>query len=94
MSVKQIGEAIAAHPHGESLHDLHVREVSSGFPALSAHVLVPPEDDCHVIRRELEQLLEERFKFDHTTLQVDHSRQGELLTIETSVQQTGHEGDV
>lgn len=86
MSVKQIGEAIAAHPHVESLHDLHVWEVSSGFPALSAHVLVPPGDDCHGIRRELEQLLEQRFKIDHTTLQVDHGRAGELITIETGVQ--------
>jgi cobalt-zinc-cadmium efflux system protein len=40
MSVKQIGEALADHPHVENLHDLHVWEVSSGFPALSAHILV------------------------------------------------------
>ena len=83
MSVKEIGDAIAAHPHVESLHDLHVWEVSSGFPALSAHVLVHPGDDCHAIRRELEQMLEERFKIDHTTLQVDHSREGQLITIGT-----------
>jgi cobalt-zinc-cadmium efflux system protein len=81
MSVKQIGEAIAAHPHVESLHDLHVWEVSSGFPALSAHVLVHSGDDCHAIRRELEQMLDERFKIDHTTLQVDHSSEGQLITL-------------
>jgi hypothetical protein len=34
-------------------------------------VLVHPGDDCHGIRRELEQLLDERFAIDHTTLQVD-----------------------
>jgi len=82
MSVKEIGAAIGANPHVESFHDLHVWEVSSGFPALSAHVLVPPGDDCHGIRRELEQMLEEQFGIDHTTLQVDHSRSGELLTID------------
>ena len=76
MSVKEIGTAIGRHPHVESFHDLHVWEVSSGFPALSAHVLVPPGDDCHAIRRELEQMLDERFGIDHTTLQVDHSRSG------------------
>lgn len=81
MSVTEIGTAIAAHPHVESLHDLHVWEVSSGFPALSAHVLVPPGDDCHAIRRELEQMLDADFGIDHTTLQVDHSRGEELLTI-------------
>jgi cobalt-zinc-cadmium efflux system protein len=73
MSVEAIGAAIAAHPHVESVHDLHVWEVGSGFPALSAHVLVHAGDDCHAIRRELEQLLDERFGVDHTTLQVDHS---------------------
>ncbi len=81
MSVKEIGDALAAHPHVESIHDLHVWEVGSGFPALSAHVLVHPGDDCHAIRRELEQMLDERFSIDHTTLQVDHRNEGTLLTI-------------
>ena len=73
MSVQEIGAAIAAHPHVESLHDLHVWEVGFGFPALSAHVLVHPGDDCHAIRRELEATLDQRFGIDHTTLQVDHA---------------------
>jgi cobalt-zinc-cadmium efflux system protein len=82
MSVSEIGEAIAAFPHVESVHDLHVWEVSSGFPALSAHVLVPPGDDCHGVRRGLERLLVERFGIEHTTLQVDHSRSEQLIAIE------------
>jgi len=73
MSVKEIGQALAAHPHVESLHDLHVWSIGSAMPALSAHVLVHPDDDCHAIRRELEQLLAERFGISHTTLQVDHA---------------------
>jgi cobalt-zinc-cadmium efflux system protein len=81
MDVTEIRLAIAGHAHVDSLHDLHVWQVSTGFPALSAHVLVHPGDDCHAIRRELEQMLEERFGIDHTTLQVDHARQSELLTI-------------
>jgi cobalt-zinc-cadmium efflux system protein len=82
MSVTEIGEAIAAFPHVESVHDLHVWEVSSGFPALSAHVLVPPDDDCHGVRRGLERLLVDRFGIEHTTLQVDHSRTEKLIAIE------------
>jgi cobalt-zinc-cadmium efflux system protein len=46
--------------------------VTSGFPALSAHVLVDPGADCHRIRLELERMLRDRFSIDHTTLQVDH----------------------
>ncbi|HEY3550721.1 MAG TPA: cation diffusion facilitator family transporter [Gaiellaceae bacterium] len=81
MDVEEIGRAIAAHPQVESLHDLHVWEVSSGFPALSAHVLVHPGDDCHGIRRELEAMLGDRFRIDHTTLQVEHRSDVGLLTI-------------
>jgi cobalt-zinc-cadmium efflux system protein len=80
-SVNDIGQALVEHPHVVSIHDLHVWEISSGFPALSAHVLVHPGDDCHEIRRQLEQVLHERFGIDHTTLQVDHSTRERLLTI-------------
>jgi cobalt-zinc-cadmium efflux system protein len=72
MDVEEIGEALAAHPHVANVHDLHVWEVTSDFPALSAHVIVHPGDDCHSIRCELESLLDTRFGIAHTTLQVDH----------------------
>jgi cobalt-zinc-cadmium efflux system protein len=55
------------------VHDLHVWTITSGFPALSAHVLVEPRADCHAIRRDLEALLRERFALTHTTLQVEHA---------------------
>ena len=69
----EVAGAIAAHPGVTSLHDLHVWEISSGFPSLSAHVLVARDEDCHRIRRELEAMLHERFGLDHTTLQVEHT---------------------
>lgn len=72
MSVEEIGNALARHRGVVEVHDLHVWEVSSDLPSLSAHVLVEPGADCHGIRRELEQILDDRFKIDHTTLQVDH----------------------
>jgi cobalt-zinc-cadmium efflux system protein len=73
LSVKEIGTAMAAQPHVVEVHDLHVWEVTTEFPTLSAHVLVEPGADCHGIRREIEQLLHDRFGLDHTTLQVDHA---------------------
>jgi cobalt-zinc-cadmium efflux system protein len=54
------------------VHDLHVWEVTSGFPSLSAHVLVDPAVDCHDRRLAIESMLGERFHIEHTTLQVDH----------------------
>ena len=86
MNVSGIGQALASHPHVASIHDLHVWQISSDLPALSVHVLVHPGDDCHAIRRELEQLLETRFGIDHTTLQVDHESQ--LLTLGNPQPQT------
>ncbi|HJS97175.1 MAG TPA: cation diffusion facilitator family transporter [Solirubrobacteraceae bacterium] len=68
----QIGNALAGQTGVVEVHDLHVWEVTSGFAALSAHVVVRAEDDCHELRRSLQQLLEERFDIHHTTLQVDH----------------------
>ncbi|WP_068924673.1 cation diffusion facilitator family transporter [Planobispora rosea] len=68
----EIGAAITGHPEVTAVEDLHVWTVTSGFPALSAHVVVEPGGDCHRIRREVAALLHERFHIDHTTLQVDH----------------------
>ena len=76
-----VGRALAGHPGVTEVHDLHVWEVTSGFPALSAHVLVPRDEDCHARRAELEQLLSERFGLRHTTLQVEHESGGGLLDI-------------
>jgi len=80
---QKIGEAMAAMAGVAEVHDLHVWEVTSGFPALSAHVLVRGGADCHEIRRQLETMLHERFALDHTTLQVDHEG-GELLRLEVA----------
>ena len=76
-----IGQALAAVPGIVEIHDLHVWEVTSGFPALSAHVLVEPGGDCHGARRDLAKLLADRWGITHSTLQVDHA-QPELLDIE------------
>jgi cobalt-zinc-cadmium efflux system protein len=70
---EEIGKGLAAQPGVIEVHDLHVWEVTSGFPALSAHVVVAPGEDCHELRRHLQRLLAERFEIDHTTLQVDHA---------------------
>ncbi len=69
---EKIGNTLAAQPGVVQVHDLHVWEVTSGFPALSAHIVVHAGDDCHARRRALQSLLEERFDIHHTTLQVDH----------------------
>ncbi|HEX3518152.1 MAG TPA: cation diffusion facilitator family transporter [Solirubrobacteraceae bacterium] len=79
-----VGRALVAQEGVVEVHDLHVWEVTSGFPALSAHVQVGAECDCHMARRGLEAMLRERFSLDHTTLQVDHApgRGSEIVQLE------------
>jgi cobalt-zinc-cadmium efflux system protein len=77
-----VGERLAASPGVVEVHDLHIWTITSGFPALSAHVLVGRGEDCHARRRELEQLLAHDFAIEHTTLQVDHvSDRGGLVEL-------------
>jgi cobalt-zinc-cadmium efflux system protein len=82
LDTRSLGEALAAHPGVVEVHDLHVWTITSGFPALSAHVLVGRGEDCHGTRRELERELAVRFGIEHTTLQVDHvGEQGGLVEL-------------
>jgi cobalt-zinc-cadmium efflux system protein len=75
-----IGAAMVADPDIAEVHDLHVWTITSGFPALSAHVLVSPGHDCHAVQGRLQDLLHSRFGIDHATLQVDHAPEA-VLTI-------------
>jgi cobalt-zinc-cadmium efflux system protein len=68
-----LGRDLAAIAGVVEVHDLHVWQVTSGYPALSAHVLVEPGGDCHAVRRDIEVRLRETYAIDHTTLQVDHA---------------------
>jgi len=76
----EVGWAMAHAEHVSQVHDLHLWELAPGHPILTAHVLVAPGADCHGIRRALEHMLRERFRIEHTTLQVDHAHP-QLLSI-------------
>jgi cobalt-zinc-cadmium efflux system protein len=77
----EIGRVLASQPHVVEVHDLHVWEVTSGFPSISAHVTVRSGCDTQSHRRQLAVLLRERFGIDHSTLQVEERHEGPL-TIE------------
>jgi cobalt-zinc-cadmium efflux system protein len=76
LDVDLLGRRLAGAAGVVEVHDLHVWTITSGFTALSAHVLVRPGEDCHGRRRELERLLHDEFGIEHTTLQVDHAAEG------------------
>ena len=69
----EVAEAMLGVPRVADIHDLHIWTVGTGFPSISAHVLVEPGADCHAIRLQLANLLGERFGLTHSTLQVEHA---------------------
>jgi cobalt-zinc-cadmium efflux system protein len=81
IDAERVGRRMAEADGVVQVHDLHIWTITSGFPALSAHVLVRRGDDCHARRRELQELLAREFRLEHTTLQVEHAEEREGLQI-------------
>jgi cobalt-zinc-cadmium efflux system protein len=81
IDAQEVGRRMAAADGVVEVHDLHIWMITSGFPALSAHVLVERGDDCHARRLELERMLADEFGLEHTTLQVEHVGQRSGLQI-------------
>jgi cobalt-zinc-cadmium efflux system protein len=77
-----VGQRMASVEGIVEVHDLHIWTITSGFPTLSAHVLVRRGDDCHLRRLQLERLLAQEFGLEHTTLQVEHVGERSGLQIE------------
>jgi cobalt-zinc-cadmium efflux system protein len=79
IDVAEVGEAMVHVAGVREVHDLHIWTVTSGFPALAAHLRTDPHGDMDAIRAEVEAVLRERFAITHTTLQTTTER---LLSIE------------
>lgn len=94
----EVADQLVAEALVVEIHDLHIWEITSGQPALSAHILVAPGGDCHAVRRELQRRLATDYRITHATLQVDHvgaEDDQELLQItrEAAVTTPDHCGD-
>ncbi len=81
IDASDVGSRIAAERSVVNVHELHIWTITSGFPALSAHVLVEPGADCHRARRQIEVMLEREYAIEHTTLQVDHAPADRLVQL-------------
>jgi cobalt-zinc-cadmium efflux system protein len=78
-NVADVGGAICAQQDVVEVHDLHIWTVTSGFPALSAHVVLAPGADRDVARARIERMIEDQFGIHHTTLQMVESADREKL---------------
>ncbi len=74
LSLDEIRQSIKNHENVEDLHDLHVWTVTSGVPSLSAHVVIKETANSAQVLKELENLLREKFKIEHVTLQLEPSQ--------------------
>jgi len=78
LDMPAIEAAMRAEPGVESVHDLHLWSITSGFDAMSGHVRSngrPSQDVLHDLRT----MLRDRFGIEHITLQVeaaDHADDG------------------
>jgi cobalt-zinc-cadmium efflux system protein len=70
-----LGDELASVDGVAEVHDLHVWVLGSAAAAMSAHVLVRPDFDCHEVAAELRSRIADGHGIDHVTLQVDHEEQ-------------------
>lgn len=78
LRVNEIEQAMAAVPGVVSVHDLHVWTITSGFVAMSGHVIARDRRGGEVLH-DLRVALRDRFKIEHATIQVervDHADDG------------------
>ena len=55
----------------KDVHDLHIWSITSGFVALSAHIVVDDGANEGAVLKSSERVLVERFGIRHTTIQID-----------------------
>lgn len=71
-------------PGVRSVHDLHVRSISSGIDAMSAHVVVTDMAEAARILKAVQRLMAAEFNTRHVTVQVENERlQGEETVRKT-----------
>ncbi len=69
--VPAVRAALLAVAGVEGVHDLHIWSITSGRIALTAHLAVAGDAARDAIHSEARAMLQERFRIDHVTLQVE-----------------------
>jgi cobalt-zinc-cadmium efflux system protein len=84
LNMAEVERAMASVSGVQSVHELHIWTITSGFVALSGHVAARGRASDEVLH-ELLRLLRERFSIEHATLQVeavDHGDEGACCTLD------------
>lgn len=83
IAVGDVARAMVSVAGVQDVHDLHLWSICSGYPALSAHVLVA-DASCEATiaqMRALKQILAERFHIEHTTIQFEMTNCGQGTVV-------------
>jgi cobalt-zinc-cadmium efflux system protein len=84
IDVEAVGEHMSRCGKVLAIHDLHVWTISSGLHALSAHVVVHPDEmgpRNDAILDEVKRELREAFGITHTTLQIESSEYAHVYDL-------------
>jgi cobalt-zinc-cadmium efflux system protein len=74
MNAGEVEGAIVSHPYVESVHHLHLWNLASDVPALSAHVVLSGELNLHEAQQRgdaVKGLLRDDFGIEHSTLEIE-----------------------
>lgn len=71
VDVDEVGRAILSVPGVTGVHDLHIWVLTSGKNSMTAHVVQTESSRPETIRSGIQEVLAERFKVFHTTLQLE-----------------------
>jgi cobalt-zinc-cadmium efflux system protein len=69
-AIEQVGGVI-------QVHDLHVWSVTSGVFTLTAHAVIDGGENLQQVLNEIETVLKDRFRIEHTTIQLETEDRGE-----------------
>jgi cobalt-zinc-cadmium efflux system protein len=74
MDVGEVEAALASQPGIQSVHHLHLWNLASDMPALSAHVVLADDETLHEAQERgdsLRAMLHQRFGIEHSTLELE-----------------------
>ncbi len=74
INLKSVEEAMKRVKGVKAVHDLHVWTITSGVDTMSGHVTVEDLAQGDRILAELQSVLKEQFKIEHTTIQLEKER--------------------
>ena len=79
-----VKETLLNLPGVKDVHDLHIWSLTSGVDTLTCHLLIEPDNDHHQILQQAIAQIAEKFKIQHTTIQVETENFYQKVCSETA----------